>query len=438
MRSTKASIAFACITLLLFLAIALPFPVAHTQPAAPVQVGPLDLSGDLHGAPYRIRVPAVWNGTLLVFAHGYRDKADHPGEVDNRNADLAPSAALEAPLLASGFALAGSAYSDNGWAVQEGIQDTKDLAVLFRSAVGQPDRTILWSVSLGSIIGLESMERFGGVYDGALCMCAAGAGSTRIWDTGLALYLAYDTVFGTLPTWGTVGEVRNDLDFETEVLPKLATEVSNPINFAKFEFVRLVAGNPGRGITPPLPPAFYPGWVFTDMAFLTEFRAELQRRAGGPFVQNLDQSYAITSAERTYLNGLFLPNFVIDGWLAQMNARRTIAAPPAARNYVKHYSSFDGNIKHPVLTMHTMIDPLVVVSNESAYSETVSAAGRSNLLFQTYTTGNGHCAFTGPQLITAVGAIDNWVRNGMKPTAASFPAALGFIPGFVPPPFPQP
>ena len=66
------------------------------------QVGPLDLSGELNGAPYRIRVPANWNGTLLVFAHGYRDKADHFGEVDNRNADVVPSAALEVPLLAQG------------------------------------------------------------------------------------------------------------------------------------------------------------------------------------------------------------------------------------------------------------------------------------------------------------------------------------------------
>src|SRR6188474_3863675 len=70
----------------------------------------LDLSGEIDGAPYRIRVPDTWNGTLLIFAHGYRDKADHPGEIDNRNADVAPSAALEAPLLAQGFALAGSAW----------------------------------------------------------------------------------------------------------------------------------------------------------------------------------------------------------------------------------------------------------------------------------------------------------------------------------------
>lgn len=437
-------IVFAPFASLLLVAIALPSPLVkgHSKLVKSVeqvaQVGPLDLSGELHGAPYRIRVPAVWNGTLLVFAHGYRDKADHPGEVDNRNADVAPSAALEAPLLAQGFALAGSAYRDNGWEVEGGIHDTKDLTVLFRSLVGQPQRTILYSVSLGSIVGLESMERFGGIYDGALCMCAPAVGSTRIWDSGVALYLAYDVLFGTLPSWGTVGEVRNDIDFETEVLPKLIPEVSNPANFPRFEFIRLVAENPGRGITPPPPPSFYPGWVFTDMAFLTEFRAELQRRAGGPFVQNLNQSYSLTAAERAYLNGLGVANAVIDAWLGQMNSRRNIDAAPAPRNYVEHYATFNGKIKSPVLTMHTIIDPLVVVANESAYLETVLAAGRSDRLVQTYTTGNGHCAFTGPQILIAVAAIDNWVRNGAKPDAGTFPAALGFNHGFVPPAFAQP
>jgi hypothetical protein len=428
-------IAFTCILSLLIIAVALPFTTTATQPKV---VGPLDLSGELHGAPYRIRLPPVWNGTLLVFAHGYRDKADHPGEVDNRNADVAPNAALEAPLLAQGFALAGSAYRDNGWEIQGGIQDMKDLTVLFRSLVGQPDQTILVAASLGSIIAFESMERFGGIYDGALCLCAGGAGSTRIWDAGLAIYLAYDVVFGVPPSWGTVGEVRNDIDFDTEVLAKLAPELSNIANFPKFEFIRLVGGNPGRGINPPPPPAFFPGWALTDMFFLTEARAELQRRAGGPYVQNLNQSYAITAAERAYLNGIGLPSPVIDGWLAQMNARTNIDAAPAPRNYVEHYATYNGKIKNPVLTMHTIIDPLVIVANESAYAETVANAGRSDDLFQTYTTGVGHCNFTGPQVLTAVGAIDLWVRTGVKPTAASFPGALGFNNAFVPPAFPQP
>lgn len=428
-------VTLACITSLLAVALVLPLPSKATKPNV---AGPLDLSGELNGAPYRIRVPAVWNGTLLVFAHGYRDKADHPGEVDNRNADVAPSAALEAPLLAQGFALAGSAWRGNGWEIEGAIQDTKDLAVLFRSLVGQPDRTIFWGASLGTIVGLESMERFGGVYDGALCLCTAGAGSIRVWDSGTALYLAYDVVFGVPPSWGTVGEVRNDIDFETEVLAKLAPELSNIANFPKFEFIRLVAQNPGRGLTPPPPPAFYPGWVLTDMFFLTEARSELQRRAGGPYVQNVDQSYNLTTAERTYLNGIGVPSPVIDLWLAQMNARTNIVAPPAPRNYVEHYATFTGKIKNPVLTVHTKIDPLLVVSNESAYKETVNAAGRSDQLFQTFTNAVGHCNLTGPQILTAVGAIDSWVRTGVKPTAASFPAALGFDSTFVPPPFPQP
>ena len=395
----------------------------------------LDLSGEINGAPYRIRVPEVWNGTLLIFAHGYRDKADHPGEIDNRTAEVAPNAALEAPLLAQGFALAGSASKDNGWAIGDAIQDTKDLAVFFRDNVAPPQRTIIVAASFGPFVGFKSMEQFGGIYDGALCLCGAGAGATRLWDSEIPLYLGYDVVFGIPPSWGTVGEVRNDIDFDTEVLAKLTPELSNIANFPKFEFLRLVAKNPGRGITPPPPPAFYPGWALTDFFFLTEARAELQRRAGGPFVQNLDQDYTLTAAEKAYLAGLGLPTPVVDAWLAQMNARRDIEADAAARNYVRNNTDFNGKIRHPILSVHTIVDPLLVVANESAYAELNAAKGKEDLLFQTYTTGVGHCNLTGPQVLTAIGAIDLWVRTGVRPTTAQFPAGLGFNSAFVPPAF---
>ncbi|HKN83926.1 MAG TPA: hypothetical protein VJW17_10830 [Pyrinomonadaceae bacterium] len=417
----------------LSLVLVLALTLIDRSPSA--KAAPLDLSGEINGAPYRIVVPETWNGTLLIFAHGYRDKADHPGEVDNRNADIAPSAALEAPLLAQGFALAGTAYKDNGWAIQDAIQNVKNLAVFFRDNVGRPQHTILVAASLGTFVGFKSMEQFGGIYDGALCLCGAGSGATRLWDSGVPAYLAYDVIFGVPASWGTVGEVRNDLDFETEVLAKLGPELSNIANFPKFEFIRLVAKTPGRGITPPPPPNFYPGWVLTDFFFLTEARAELQRRAGGPFVQNLDQDYTLTAAEKAYLAGLGLPGPVVDAWLAQMNARRNIQAKPSARNYVRNNTNFNGKIQHPVLTVHTITDPLLVVANESAYAELIASQNREELLFQTYTTGVGHCNLTGPQILTAVNAIDLWVRTGVRPTAALFPAALGFNQAFVPPPF---
>lgn len=420
--------------ILAVLTFALSFSLTFGVPS-PAVAAPLDLSGEINGAPFRIRVPETWNGTLLIFAHGYRDKADHPGEIDNRNADVAPNADLEAPLLAQGFALAGSAYKDNGWAFGDAIQDIKDLAVFFRENVGPPERTIIAAASFGTIAGFKSMEQFSGIFDGALSFCGAGAGATRLWDSVVPAYLAYDVVFGIPSSWGTVGEVRNDIDFDTEVFAKLAPELSNIANVPKFEFIRLVGKTPGRGITPPPPPAFFPGWVLTDFFFMTEARAELQRRAGGPIVQNLDQNYSLTADEKVYLAGLGVPVPVVDAWLTQMNARRDIEADTSARNYLRNNTDFNGKIRKPILTLHTIIDPLLVVANESAYAELIASTGREDLLFQTYTTGVGHCAFTGPQILTAVGAIDLWVRTGVRPSAASFPAALGFSSAFVPPPF---
>lgn len=393
-------------------------------------VEPVDLSGELHGAPYRIIVPENWNGTLIVYAHGYRDKANHPGEVDDRSANFE---GLEGPLLGFGYALAATAYRDNGWVVEDGIQDAKDLTVFFRSQVGVPDRTILLGISMGTVVAFKSMEKFGGIYDGAICGCAIGAGASRPRDNTLAASLAYDVLFGMPSSWGTPGEVRNDIDDESEVHPKLFFEVSNLANFGKFEFIRLVYGMPGQGIFTPPPPGFYPYYVFATIGF--EGLADLQIRAGGPVVQNLNHNYTLTVAEKAYLAGLGVN---ADAILALMNARRDISAPPAQRNFLQRNADYNGKIKGPVLTLHTIVDEIVPVSNESAYAATNAAAGKQDLLFQTYTNGVGHCNFTGPQIFLSIFAMDSWVQTGVRPTAASFPPALGFVPGFVPPPFPQP
>jgi hypothetical protein len=224
--------------------------------------------------------------------------------------------------------------------------------------------------------------------------------------------------------------VRDDLDFDTEVVPKMIGEITNPVNFGKFEFIRLVTGAAPLAFPAPA----YPSWILTNMFFGTEGRAELERRAGGPVGQNLTHVYTLSTADKAYLAALGVD---ADALLAQMNAGRTIAAKTSARTYVEHWADYSGKIKKPVLTLHTQTDSLVPAAHESAYAATVAAAGRSELLAQTFTSGNGHCNFTGPQLLTALGALDSWVATGVKPTAATFPAALGFIPGFVAPAWPQ-
>jgi hypothetical protein len=407
-------------------ALALGLGAATAASPAP---GPLDESGTLAGANYRIIVPAHWNGGLVVLAHGYRDRADHPGEVDDRTAMDAGFAALAGGLASVGYAVAGTSYSRNGWAVKDALGDLTALTSYFDTNIAEPNRTLLVGFSLGSIPTLELAER-GGLFDGFLPACAVAAGSPRAWDGAAVSLLAYQVAFGGgLPAaWGTVADGNDTVDFETQVFPVVLGQLLNPLNFGKFEFMRLVAGVPAS-------PAYYGAGLMTNMFFFTEARGDLEQDAGGPVVQNVTHFYSLSAGDKAYLS---LLGVNADALLAQMNAQRNIAAPPSSRNYLEHYADFTGKIKKPVLTMHTEIDTLVPVQHEAAYAATVHTAGNDALLYQTYTTGIGHCNFTPQQTLTAIGALDTWVQTGARPVASEFPAALGFDSSFVPPPWPQP
>jgi len=385
--------------------------------------GPLDLTGDLDGVAYEIRVPADWNGTLVMYAHGYRDAADHPGETDDHSAQAFANNVVEDQLLAAGYAVAGSAYASNGWAVKDGIHDTKELVNHFQDVVGQPKTTLLAGFSMGSLVAYESIEKYGGVYDGAMPSCSVGAGAPRAWDGSLAVATAYDAVFGWPAAWGTPANVRDDLDFDSEVLPVLFSQLSAPGGAAKFEFLRLVVGVP-KG----------PEWPFGVWFFTTEGRAELERRAGGPVAQNANHTYGLSAADRAYLAGLGVTGEQVDGYLATMMANR-VAAVPGPRRYVERYADYTGNVDGPVLTLGTTTDSLVPPAHISAYDATVAAAGTSDLVAHAWTSGVGHCNFTPTQLVTGVRALDSWVKTGVRPT--DFPADQGFV-SYTPPPWPQP
>ena len=389
---------------------------------------PLDMEGTIRGANYKLRVPEGWNGTLIVYAHGFRDKADGPGETDNVSAEAAPGGELfEDALLSMGYAVAGSAYKDNGWAVREGIADTHDLTQFFAREVGEPTRTILWGFSMGSVVTYKSAELYPNLYDGTIAACAVGAGASRAWDGSLVATLAYDVAFGMPQSWGTPADLRDDLDFDTEVLPVLFGQVTEPANFGKFEFMRMVSGLP--------PEDFYSGsnFLFTDMYFFTEARAELERRAGGPVGQNLDHHYSLTAAEKGYLAALGVD---ADDLLSQMNDRRNING--RSRRYTHNFADYTGNISNPMLSIHTYSDGLVPVQHQAAYRDTVAAAGQSDNLVQAYTDAVGHCAFTPEQLITSIVAMDYWLDTGVAPGDEFFAASLGFLPDFEPAPWPQP
>ena len=408
-------------------------PAAHPTFQPPAH--PVLLDGVLGGAPYRVRVPSNWNGTLLLYAHGYQKRARHPGETESRTPMSAPGP-LESPLLpdmepvllSRGFALAGSAFRANGWDVREGIEDTLALREFFIQQVGRPRRTILWGLSLGALIAARSIEETPRAYDGAICACMPGAGATRTWDKVLDLALAYDAALGWPKSWGTVRLVSPGVDYEKEVAPEITRQFKERDWLARFEFVRasLGAGPEDFYKTPAGSPA-----LLTLMFFATEARAELQTRAGGPVGQNLGRRYGPSAEVWAYLSSLGAKT----EWLDEMNVKTDIAPDANARAYLARNADFSGRVEAPVLSIHTIVDGLVSPAHESAYRDTLKSAGREALLVQTFTNGVGHCLFSEAQLGDAVAAMESWIESGKPPAADAFPDRDGFMPGFRPPPW---
>lgn len=395
---------------------------------------PYNETGVFTNAEYEIRVPVDWNGVLLVYAHGYAFDAPPPAAAPG---DPPINDLLEEYFLSQGYALAGSSYRNGGWAVKEGIQNTLALTNRFNGLIGKPDQTILWGFSMGSLISLDLLDLHPATFDGAVAACGPLAGAPINWDIALAMGLAYDVAFGWPQEWGTVDDVRDDVDFERDVLPVFQTQL-NPFdpafgaNLVRFDFVRRVIGLPSEEYLPDEKM----GWLLLDMLFTTQYRGEIEARAGGPVAENLDHGYWLSPADKAELDAYLGEGFT-DTLLSAMNARTAITAKQSARNYVERYSIPSGNLKRPVIALHNTIDGLVTPWNEVAFAQRVASAGKSDLLLQTYVDSVGHCNFTAEQLFAAVSAMHDWLDTGSRPVIGDwFTQDLGFDNDFTPQPVP--
>jgi len=108
--------------------------------------GPGHLEGPIGpGAQWSVDVPVGWNGDLVVWLHGYSNPS--------QPVTLPAFGPMRDALLAQGYAVVASSYSENGYAVKEATIQSHQLRGVFVSNVGAPRRTFLVGVSLGGIIG---------------------------------------------------------------------------------------------------------------------------------------------------------------------------------------------------------------------------------------------------------------------------------------------
>ena len=173
---------------LLRCALALGLLLPSTTLLASAPTAARTLSGELQGAPWRLDVPADWNGDLVMLAHGY-EPVGMPRAT--------PMAANDgtAPLLAAGYAVAQSAYASQGWAVADAITDMERLR---RHAVAELKHVRhIWMLgfSMGGAVTLASLERFPQHYAGGVSLCGANLSGEQIASDLLTTLVAFDYFF---------------------------------------------------------------------------------------------------------------------------------------------------------------------------------------------------------------------------------------------------
>lgn len=388
--------------------------------SARAQVGVTTFTGTFaDGASYLIEVPANWNGTLLLYSHGYVV----PGSSNPAHDVGDPLTRFF--LLSNSFALAGSSYATTGWAIEQALPDQIAVLDTFKSLVGQPNQTIAWGHSLGGIITAGLVQRFPDRFTAALPMCGVLAGGVGTWNQALDSAFAFNVLLAKGSGLQVVNITNPLANLDTAEFA-LARAQASPEGRARIALAAALADTPGW--FDPLSPepsatdfttqeANQFSWLQqVDFPFVFAFRAELEFRAGGNPSWNTGVNYR-KQLERS----VDLPEVValyqqaglsLDADLETLNEAARIKAKATAVAYLSQNIIFNGQISIPVLTMHTTGDGLVVVEDEQAYAKVVREAHDRKLLRQIFVRRAGHCTFTPAETIAAFDTLLERLNTG--------------------------
>jgi pimeloyl-ACP methyl ester carboxylesterase len=395
---------------------------AASLPATCAGVNPTMCAGAIGGAAYLVEVPSNWKGDVVLYSHGYVA----PGSA-NPARDVGDPG-TRAFLLAQGFALAGSAYSTTGWAVQQALSDQIALLDWFTANFGHPQKTIAWGHSLGGLITAGLIQKHPGRFDAALPMCGAVAGGVGVWNQELDSAFAFKTLLAPGTSLQIVNITNPALNFTTAE-GILAGAQTTPQGRARIALVSAFGDIPGWFDPASPEPASndYASreanqflWAQqVDFPFAFALRAELEARAGGNPSWNTGVDYheqLAKSVDRDEVGALYQQaGLSLDQDLNTLENTARISANQSAVRYLARNITLDHKLHIPVLTMHTTGDGLVTVQNEQAYASAVGDDDRG-LLREVFVHRAGHCAFTPAETVTAFQALVARMNTGHWPT----------------------
>ncbi|MFI6359390.1 alpha/beta hydrolase [Streptomyces sp. NPDC050743] len=389
------------------------------------------LTGTLpDGATWIADVPAHWNGTLLLFSHGFGPTV----------AKDAPSDAVRTELLAEGYAMAGSSYDPHGsmWALNSAERDQFATLDAVTGTIGTPRRTLAVGQSMGGLVNAQIARDGAGRVDGALGLCGLVAGGTDLDNYQLD---AEYTIARLLLPGQDVDLVRlGSADAAAATAKKLTDAVTaaqtTPQGRARIAlaaaFLNLPAWAPGQDRPAPTNWAGQEEQQYTWFAqgilsFVEGGRYAVEQSAGGDNSWNAGVDYArllAGSVHAPQVRALYREaGLDLGADLTSLTRDAAITADPAAVRTAQRTSSAGQGLGVPLLDVHTIADNLVPVEQERQFGDRVQTAGDGALLRQAYVERQGHCTFTTAETVAALHALEHRVSSDHWDDAAA-PAAL--------------
>lgn len=327
------------------------------------------------GALYLVCKPAVWNGDLVIYAHGYVAPGA-PLALPDDKVDGVPVYQIVAQM---GYAFATTSYRANGLVVPLAVDDLVKLAARATTHIGQPDRVLLAGVSEGGLITTLAVEQHPGVFDGGLAACGPVGDFRKQIDYFGDFFVVFNYFFpGVLGGASPVGvppAVMNDWD--SVYVPRvLAALAANP---GAVRQLLKVTGAPVDPSDLATVGETVLGILWYDIFSTNNAIAVL---GGQPF----DNSWRWYSGSD-------------NDWRLNWRVQRVGAAGAALREIDRKYQT-TGRLSRPLVTLHTTGDPIVPYWHEPLYWWKALFGGSALLHTNLPVPRYGHCSFTVNEVLT--------------------------------------
>lgn len=399
-----------------------PIVVEAALPFAPLPAFPTARQywGIDAAAGYRIEVPEQWNGSLVMYAHGYRGEG---------NLLTVSNPAIRAYLLANGFAWAASSYTRNHYDVRAGVRSTNSLARAFEGVTGQkPQRYFIHGHSMGGHVTIASIEQFpnrscppgrlghfcretveflgqlaGGIkYSGAVPMCGVN-GDTRLFD----FFDDFNLVAAEL---AGIDVPRPSPDFPTAQLPSILSQL-----FVTYPTINTPLGDKLKAATieltggpRPIVDLSYPAFMNLLFGFGGGDGSIAAVTNGLPVTSNIGRIYQLD-------HDLRLSREEIEFNRSILRVRADPNANPPRLIELEAIPRNTGNLHVPTVSLHTLGDLFVPFSMEQIYLERTRFWGQQHLFVPRAIRAVQHCEFSIPEQEQAFADMLNWVDHGVTP-----------------------